>query len=109
MKRYGMVIGIQAEHIDEYKALHAAVWPEVVELLRRAHVRDYTIYLREPELLLFSHFVYDGEDFAADMATMAAEPVVQRWWALCGPCQQPFASRAKGEHWAPMVEVFHMD
>jgi L-rhamnose mutarotase len=109
MKRYGMAIGIRPEKIVEYKQLHAAVWPSVLEQIRRSHIRNYTIYLREPENLLFSHFEYEGDDFEADMAAMAADPETQRWWAVCVPCQAPLASRQSGEHWVLMEEVFHSD
>jgi L-rhamnose mutarotase len=109
MQRMGMVIGIEAAHIDEYKALHAAVWPQVLERLQQAQVRNYTIFLREPENLLFGYWEYHGQDFAADMALIAADPETQRWWRLCVPCQRPFESRRAGEHWAMMENVFHMD
>lgn len=109
MKRYGMVIGIRPEKIGEYRRLHGEVWPAVLTQIRRSHIQNYTIYLREPEGLLFSHFEYHGEDFGADMAAMAADPETQRWWAVCSPCQQPLASRNPGEHWAELVEVFHTD
>lgn len=107
MKRYGMVIGVKPEKIAEYKALHASVWPAVLAQIRRSQLRNYTIYLREPENLLFSYFEYHGQDFDADMARMAADPETQRWWAVCTPCQMPLASRGTGEHWAAMEEVFH--
>jgi L-rhamnose mutarotase len=29
MKRYGMVIGLRPDKVDEYRHLHAAVWPGV--------------------------------------------------------------------------------
>lgn len=109
MKRYGMVIGIRADKIAEYKALHAAAWPTVLEQIRRSNIRNYTIYLREPENLLFSHFEYYGSDFEADMRAMAEDPETQRWWAFCSPCQEPLKSRHRGEHWALMEEVFHTD
>lgn len=107
MKRFGMVIGIRPERIAEYKRLHAAVWPQVLAQIGRSHIRNYTIYLREPENLLFSHFEYDGPDYAADMAALAADPETQRWWALCMPCQEALPTRRAGEHWALMEEVFH--
>jgi hypothetical protein len=50
-----------------------------------------------------------SHDFAADMATMSADPETQRWWAVCMPCQAPLLSRRSGEHWAAMEEVFHCD
>ena len=72
MQRYGSVIGIRPEKLAEYKALHAAVWPAVLQQIQRSNIRNYTIYLREPENLLFSHFEYHGTDFAADMTRNAA-------------------------------------
>ena len=109
MQRMGMVIGIRPDKIAEYKALHAAVWPAVLERIAQANVRNYTIFLREPENLLFGYWEYHGSDFDADMALIAADPETQRWWRLCGPCQVPLASRAAGEHWARMEAVFHTD
>lgn len=109
MQRMGMVIGIAADKIEEYKALHAAVWPGVLRRLGDANVRNYTIFLREPENLLFGYWEYHGHDFDADMRFIAEDPETQRWWTFCGPCQVPLASRAAGEHWAMMENVFHMD
>jgi L-rhamnose mutarotase len=109
MQRMGMVIGIAPDKIAEYKTLHAAVWPQVLVTLRKAQVRNYTIFLREPENLLFGYWEYHGDDFEADMAAVAADEETQHWWSFCGPCQQPLASRAEGEHWAMMPAVFHMD
>lgn len=109
MKRYGSVIGIKAEKIAEYKALHAAVWPDVLAMIAKCHIRNYSIFLREPENVMFAYFEYHGTDFAADMAMMAADPRTQEWWAVCGPMQEPLPSRAEGEWWADMPEVFHVD
>jgi L-rhamnose mutarotase len=105
----GMVIHIKAEKIDEYKALHAAPWPAVVERLSRSNVTNYSIFLKEPENLLFGYWEYVGTDFEADMAAIAADPETQRWWQLTDPCQTPFESRKAGEHWATMEQVFHID
>ena len=112
MKRYGMVIGLQSEKLDEYKKLHAAVWPDVLKMIADCHIHNYSIFLRRLEdgrYYLFSYFEYSGDDFAVDMAKMAADPATQRWWKLCDPCQQPLADRAPGDWWAKMEEVFHVD
>lgn len=111
-RRYGMVIGLRDEMAQQYRELHAAVWPDVLKMIRDCHIRDYTIYLHrldDGRLYLFSHFVYTGSDFAADMARMAADPTTQRWWSFCQPCQQPLASRRPDEWWSVMEEVFHGD
>ena len=109
MQRMGLVIGLKPEVIAEYKRIHAQVWPEILALISRCNIRNYTIFLREPENLMFSYFEYHGTDFAADMKRMAADPVTRDWWKLCGPMQRPLDTRAHGEWWAPMIEVFHVD
>jgi L-rhamnose mutarotase len=109
--RYGSVIGLNADKIGEYKRLHAAVWPDVLKMIKDCNIRNYSIYLRQLEgrHYLFSYFEYTGTDFAADMAKMAADPTTQRWWEHCMPCQAPLADRKTGEWWASMEEVFHTD
>ena len=106
MQRMGAVIGLKPEHKEEYKRLHAAVWPAILDKLTACNIRNYSIFLREPENLLFAYFEYHGEDLAADMASIAADPVMQDWWAVCGPCQKRLPTRKKGEWWAPMESVF---
>ena len=109
MQRMGQVIGLNAEKVEEYKRLHAAVWPDVLAMISECNIRNYSIFLKEPENLMFAYFEYHGTDFAADMAKMAADPTTQRWWSVCMPCQQPLDSRKDGEWWAGMEEVFHCD
>jgi L-rhamnose mutarotase len=58
---------------------------------------------------LFAYFEYHGTDYAADMANMAADAKTQEWWAIMMPMQKPLETRASGEWWANMDEVFHCD
>lgn len=109
MQRMGMMIGVEPHRVERYKQLHAAVWPQVLALLTASNIRNYTIFLREPENILFGTWEYHGSDFAADMAKIAADPVNQEWWSLTIPCQRPLATRKEGEWWASMEEVFHLD
>ena len=112
MKRYGSIIGVYPEKVEEYKQLHAKVWPEVLKMIKACNIQNYSIYLRQlpnGEYYLFSYFEYTGDDFEADAAKMAADPITQDWWAVCKPCQIPIENRAEGEWWADMEEVFHVD
>jgi L-rhamnose mutarotase len=112
VKRYGSVIGIKPENIAEYKKLHAAVWPEILQKLREVNIRNYSIYLAEVEkgtFYLFSTFEYTGSDFDADMAKMAADPKTKEWWKHTDPLQVPVPTRKEGEWWHGIEEVFHMD
>ena len=109
MQRMGLVIGIKPSKIAEYKALHAEPWDGVLAQLRKSNIRNFSIFLREPENLLFAYWEYVGDDFQADMKKMQDDPETQRWWSFTDPCQEPLASRKHGEHWALMEQVFLME
>lgn len=107
MERYGTIIRLKPEKLDEYKELHAHVWPDVLKMIKVCNIQNYSIYYKEG--YLFSYFEYTGNDFSADMKKMAADPTTQEWWKLTEPCQEPLASRAEGEWWVTMEEFFHLD
>jgi L-rhamnose mutarotase len=105
--RYGWVIQVKSEKLDEYKRLHANPWPEVDSMLKACNIQNYSIYYRDG--LLFSYLEYTGVDFEADMAKMAADSTTNVWWELTDPCQEPVSSAIEGEWWADMEEVYHLD
>lgn len=107
MIRLASVIGIHPDRVEEYERLHAAVWPGVLDRLRRSSMTNYSIFRMGD--LLFSYLEYTGSDLAADEAAIAADPVTQEWWALCKPMQRPLPDRAEGEWWMAIPEVFHLD
>ena len=95
MKRMGMLIGIRPEHVDEYKRRHAAVWPEILAKISECNIRNYTIFLRAPENLLFGYWEYHGADWAADAAKMEADPKTQEWWAIHKPGAARYPRRGR--------------
>lgn len=109
MQRTGMVLRLHAHKVEAYKELHRAVWPEILALLSRHGITNYSIYLKEPENLLFGYWEYGGTDYAADMKALSDDPANKAWWEVCVPCQLPLEHRQPGEWWATMDEVFHLD
>jgi L-rhamnose mutarotase len=107
MQRYGSVIKVRPEKLEEYKRLHAAAWPGVLKMIHDCNIRNYSIYLKDG--YLFGYYEYVGSDYQGDMAKMAADPVTQEWWKLTDPCQEGLPTRQPGEWWASMEEVFHCD
>ena len=110
-QRFGSVIGLRSEKKDRYNQLHASVWPEVNAMIKACNIRNYSIYETELDgkMYLFSYFEYVGDDFAADMAKMAADPKTQEWWRECVPCQIRLPGTPDGEHWMVIPEVYHLD
>ena len=107
LRRFGQLINVRPESIEEYERLHAAPWPGVLEQIRRSNIRNYSIFREGTQL--FAYFEYVGDDFAADMAAMAADPETQRWWALTDAMQEPLPDREPGTWWKTLREIFHTD
>lgn len=107
MVRHAQLIGVKPEKLADYKRYHAKVWPEILKKITECNIRNYSIYHKDG--LLFAYFEYVGQDYAADMARMAADPRTQEWWAIMKPMQKPLPTRAEGEWWAEMEEAFHLD
>jgi len=61
----------------EYKKRHDEIWPELVELLKNAGVKEYYIFLDEVSLALFG-FQKLADD--ADTSGLASLPVMKKWW-----------------------------
>jgi L-rhamnose mutarotase len=106
VKRVAQTIRLRPERRAEYLALHREVWPGVEAALRAANVRNYSIFLREDTL--FGYFEYHGDDFAADMASIAADPHTQRWWSLTDPCQECWPDAGVGGQWSDLAEIWHL-
>ncbi len=107
MQRFGQVIRVKPEKFEEYRKYHADVWPEILDMIRQCNIRNYSIYHKDG--YLFAYMEYHGDGFEADMAKMAADPKTQEWWDIMMPMQDPLLTRAEGEWWANMEEVFHTD
>jgi L-rhamnose mutarotase len=107
MQRHGSVLKIRLEKLEEYKLYHKSVWPEVLEMIKKCNIRNYSIYHKDG--FLFSYFEYLGDDFEGDMERMSADPRTQEWWAVMKPMQVPLSTKREGEWWAGMEEVFHTD
>jgi L-rhamnose mutarotase len=107
MKRYGKIIRLKPEMLEEYKKLHSAVWEGVLAQIKYSNIQNYSIFYKDG--LLFSYYEYIGADHDADMRAMAADPLTQAWWKLTAPCQEPYENTENGEWWASMEEFFHTD
>jgi L-rhamnose mutarotase len=107
VRRFGQRIAVRPDRIADYERLHAQVWPEVLDQIRRSNIRNYSIF--RDGTSLFAYFEYVGDDFAADMAAMAAHPATQRWWASTDAMQSPLPDRDPGTWWKTIPEIFHVD
>lgn len=109
VQRFGQLIGLRPERLEEYKRIHAAVWPEILRAIRAAGIRNYSIFHFDGKL--FAYFEYHGPpaEFEERMREIARAPRMREWWDVTDAMQLPLAGREPGSWWAAMEEVFHTD
>ena len=59
MHRYAFTLKVRPELVDDYRRQHAAVWPEMLDALRRAGWHNYTLFLA-PDGTLFGYVETPG-------------------------------------------------
>jgi L-rhamnose mutarotase len=104
MERVGFTIRVLPGQEAEYRRRHASVWPEMLDALTTAGCRDYTIFLRGSDVFGY----LEVADFAAFRASMAANPINDRWQAEMADLIDPLIDPATGFH-RRLEEIFHLD
>jgi len=107
MKRIGFLLKVRQDKLQEYKAHHAAVWPEMLEALRRTGWHNYSIFARE-DGLLFGYFE-TPESFRAALDGMSKEGVNARWQDFMAPYFENLSGAHADESMLELEEVFHLD
>jgi L-rhamnose mutarotase len=92
--------------LDEYRRRHEEVWPEMLEALRDAGWRDYSLFLRDDGLLIG---VLETDDFDAALAAMDATDVNARWQAQMAPFFAGLGDRRPDQGMRPLPEIFNLD
>ena len=76
MRRVCFELQVKPDHIEAYKAAHAAVWPDMLEALTDTGWHNYSIFMR-PDGLIIGYF--ETEDLQASLDGMAQTEVNARW------------------------------
>ena len=95
--------------IAEYEHWHRPenIWPEIVDSIRTAGIRDLEIFRTGNRLVMM---IDAPEDFSpeAKAAADAADPRVQAWEALMWRFQRPLPFAKTGEKWVAMKRMFSL-
>ena len=105
MQRICFVLHIRQEKIDEYRKCHAAIWPTMVEALRDAGWKNYSLFLRSDGLLIG---YFETEDLASSQQKMLATPVNAQWQREMAHCFENLGETMPDQNIIPLSEVFHL-
>jgi L-rhamnose mutarotase len=106
MQRVCFLLRIKPELKEEYKARHAAVWPDMLQALSETGWRNYSIFMREDGLLIG---YFETEDLEAARKGMAQREVNQRWQEDMARFFVHLEGRHADEAMLTLEEVFHLD
>jgi L-rhamnose mutarotase len=107
MKRIGFILKVKQELIEEYKAHHRNVWPEMLEALSAAGWHNYSLFLRE-DGLLFGYFE-TPVSLEQAVAEMEKTEVNARWQAMMSPYFELPPGARPDPMFVELECVFHLD
>ena len=107
MKRVGFLLKVKADKLEEYKQHHTAVWPKMLEALRRTGWHNYSLFLRE-DGWLFGYFE-TPDSFQAALEGMAREEINAQWQDFMAPYFENLSGAHADESMVELEEVFHLD
>jgi L-rhamnose mutarotase len=106
VQRICFQLQVRPDRLDEYRARHEAVWPELLDALSAAGWRNYSLFLA-PSGMLIGYL--ETDDFEAALAAMERTEVNARWQAEMAEFFQDLDGRRPDEGLLRLDEVFHLE
>lgn len=109
MKRYCLALDLKDDQtlIEEYKAYHKEVWPEIIQSIKDSGISTMEIYLTGTRLFMIieteDHFSFEQK---ADLDKN--NPAVEKWEKLMWNYQQALPFADPGEKWKVMDLIFSL-
>jgi len=100
-QRLGFVLRVKPDRVDEYVLAHREVWPEMLEALKSAGIRNYTIFRAGNEM--FGYF--ETDDLARAETYLATQEVNARWQDAMAELLE---ERVEDQGPAPLEEIFRL-
>ena len=80
MKRFAFKMYLKPGCEKEYEKRHAAIWPELVKMIKDGGVSNYSIYWDKDTNILFGYQECSGDGNSQD--TDNVDPITQKWWDM---------------------------
>ncbi len=107
MRRVGFLLKVRPDKIEEYKAHHKTVWPEMLDALRRTGWHNYSLFMRDDGLLF--GYLQTPENFQAALAGMSKQEINVKWQAFMAPFFENLMGAHADQSMLELEEVFHLD
>jgi L-rhamnose mutarotase len=106
MQRVCFVLQVKPERLEEYRARHREVWPDMLQALRETGWKNYSLFLR-PDGMLVGYL--ETDDFAGARQGMSQRDVNARWQKEMADFFVSPRGDLPDAAMAPLEEVFHLE
>lgn len=105
-ERVCFLLQLKPDRVDDYLAAHEDVWPDMLDALRDAGWRNYSLFVRPGDGLVVGYL--ETDDFAAARRRMAATDVNEKWQAGMAEYFQAPEGTHPDDDIRPLFEYFHL-
>lgn len=105
-ERVCFTLSVRPDRLEEYRARHRDVWPEMLRSLRRSGWGNYSLFLREDGLLIG---YVESDDFAAAQRAMEETEVNARWQAEMAKFFELPNGARPDTGFTRVAEIFHLE
>ncbi|CAN5548679.1 L-rhamnose mutarotase [soil metagenome] len=105
-QRVCFLLHLKPDRVDDYLAAHQHVWPEMLDELRAAGWRNYSLFTHERDGLVVGYL--ETDDFALAQQRMAATDINARWQAGMAQYFVGGSDADPDEQMTPLTEYFHL-
>jgi L-rhamnose mutarotase len=105
MERVCFLLRVRPDRLDEYRARHRAVWPDMLQALSETGWHNYSLFLR-PDGLLVGYF--ETDDLDAALAGMQEREVNARWQSDMAPFFELPQDGRPDTGFERLDEIFHL-
>ena len=106
MERVGFLLKVREEVVAEYKKRHQAVWPDMLDALRRNGWRNYSLFMAH-DGTLFGYFEAD-ESFRESLEGMSKEAIDTQWQTFMADCFEGVRGMPD-ENMVQLEQVFYLE
>lgn len=104
MKRVAFKMHLKEGCKEEYRKRHAELWPEIEDLLKKAGISQYSIFLDEESNTLFAVQMLSQEDGSQ---ALGHEPIIQKWWEYMADIMEVNPDNSPISE--PLEEMFYLE
>ena len=104
MERFAFKMYLNKGQKEEYKKRHDEIWPDLKNLLKKAGISEYSIFLDEDTNTLFAFQKVSEKDGSQNLGQ---NEIVQKWWDYMADIMKvnPDNSPVSKE----LVELFYLE